>query len=161
MSWGISDCFRSLSLSKGQVLHALLTRPPLSLSSLDRSRIPISSVRLECVMHAASVHPEPGSNSRNICINSYLRTYQSSYSELWLALSYFVWVYTLQELTRYSIHAFFALYLYLLLFDFQWPFTIAGVPSPRQLAYYITPHTLLSSTFFYFFWFFCFFVYFV
>ena len=27
-------------------------------------------VRLECVMHAASVHPEPGSNSRNHCIKT-------------------------------------------------------------------------------------------
>ena len=26
------------------------------------------TVRLECVMHAASVHPEPGSNSLNVCI---------------------------------------------------------------------------------------------
>ena len=27
-------------------------------------------VRLECVMHAASVHPEPGSNSRTNCIST-------------------------------------------------------------------------------------------
>ena len=60
MLCGISDCFRSLFRSKGQVPHALLTRPPLT---QDRSPL---SVRLECVRHAASVHPEPGSNSRNI-----------------------------------------------------------------------------------------------
>ena len=35
----------------------LLTRSPLS---TYRSRLP---VRLACVRHAASVHPEPGSNS--------------------------------------------------------------------------------------------------
>ena len=28
------------------------------------------TVRLECVMHAASVHPEPGSNSQTNCISS-------------------------------------------------------------------------------------------
>ena len=40
-----------------QVAHALLTRPPLI---MPRRAI---TVRLECVMHAASVNPEPGSNS--------------------------------------------------------------------------------------------------
>ena len=47
-----------------QVTHALLTRPPLS----HRTIIPEGNqvkcfVRLACVKHAASVHPEPGSNS--------------------------------------------------------------------------------------------------
>ena len=37
--------------------HVLLTRPPLELKTL---------VRLACVRHTASVHPEPGSNSRKI-----------------------------------------------------------------------------------------------
>ena len=52
---GISNCFRLLSRTQRQIAHALLTRPPLS--------VLLHSVRLECVMHAASVHPEPGSNS--------------------------------------------------------------------------------------------------
>ena len=60
---GISTSFLVLSPSERQVAHTLLTRPPLSLNSFDRSRIPKSSVRLACVKHAASVHPEPGSNS--------------------------------------------------------------------------------------------------
>ena len=30
----------------------------------------VVTVRLECVMHAASVHPEPGSNSQTNCISS-------------------------------------------------------------------------------------------
>jgi hypothetical protein len=38
----------------------LLTRPPLELKTL---------VRLACVKHTASVHPEPGSNSLQISIN--------------------------------------------------------------------------------------------
>ena len=59
---GISRSFPLLSPSQRQIAHALLTRPPLT-----RPRR-ASSVRLECVMHAASVHPEPGSNSRKICI---------------------------------------------------------------------------------------------
>ena len=49
-----------------QVTHALLTRPPLSHSlSLSEEINQKCFVRLACVKHAASVHPEPGSNSRN------------------------------------------------------------------------------------------------
>ena len=50
---GISGSFDPLSPSSGQVTNALLTRSPLSLRT----------VRLACIRHAASVHPEPGSNS--------------------------------------------------------------------------------------------------
>ena len=60
MSYGISTSFPVLSRLERQVAHALLTRPPLRYFK-QALRI---SVRLECVMHAASVHPEPGSNSR-------------------------------------------------------------------------------------------------
>ena len=38
----------------------LLTRPPLELKTL---------VRLACVKHTASVHPEPGSNSLKVSMN--------------------------------------------------------------------------------------------
>ena len=54
---GISNCFQLLSPVVGQIAHALLTRPPLD---YDRSH---NLVRLACVKHAASVRPEPGSNS--------------------------------------------------------------------------------------------------
>ena len=60
---GISVRFQTLSRFERQVAHALLTRPPLSFENASRRINPQSSVRLECVMHAASVHPEPGSNS--------------------------------------------------------------------------------------------------
>gem|GEM_PF-5221150 len=40
--------------------HVLLTRLPLMLLI----QVPITSVRLACVKHAASVHSEPGSNSQ-------------------------------------------------------------------------------------------------
>ena len=54
-TWGISSPFELLSPASGQVTHVLLTRSPLTTSLL--------SVRLTCIRHAASVHPEPGSNS--------------------------------------------------------------------------------------------------
>jgi hypothetical protein len=55
---GISNPFGLLFHTSGQVTYVLLTRPPL--------RKPYCYsffVRLACVRHAASVHPEPGSNS--------------------------------------------------------------------------------------------------
>ena len=54
---GISPGFPELSQSGGQVTHVLLTRSPLIPA---RRRF---TVRLACVKHAASVRPEPGSNS--------------------------------------------------------------------------------------------------
>jgi hypothetical protein len=54
---GISISFEMLFPTKGQVIYVLLTRPPLS----PRRR----TVRLACIRHAASVCPEPGSNSPN------------------------------------------------------------------------------------------------
>ena len=48
-----------------QVTHALLTRPPLSHKNRHSEEIQSKCfARLACVKHAASVHPEPGSNSR-------------------------------------------------------------------------------------------------
>ena len=55
-----------MSPTERQVPHALLTRSPLNLISFGRNRIPLSPVRLACVRHAASVRPEPGSNSQKI-----------------------------------------------------------------------------------------------
>ena len=43
--------------------YVLLTRPPLELKTL---------VRLACVKHTASVHPEPGSNSLKISMNLFI-----------------------------------------------------------------------------------------
>ena len=50
---GISQPFGWLSPTSGQVTYVLLTRSPLSRRT----------VRLACIRHAASVYPEPGSNS--------------------------------------------------------------------------------------------------
>ena len=61
---GISSRFQLLSPGMGQVAHALLTRPPLSHRIFISEENQIKCfVRLACVKHAASVHPEPGSNS--------------------------------------------------------------------------------------------------
>ena len=60
---GISTTFAVLSPCEGQVAHALLTRPPLKHISSGRSLPLHVSARLACVKHAASVRPEPGSNS--------------------------------------------------------------------------------------------------
>ena len=54
-SCGISCRFQQLSPASGQVSYVLRTRSPLTLLRM--------SVRLACIRHAASVHPEPGSNS--------------------------------------------------------------------------------------------------
>ena len=63
---GISTPFGALSPCVRQVPHALLTRPPLSSASIGRNLYPQILVRLACVKHAASVRPEPGSNSLSI-----------------------------------------------------------------------------------------------
>ncbi len=57
---GISSPFGELSRSSGQVPHVLLTRSPLGLPQCCHR---LDLVRLACVKHAASVRPEPGSNS--------------------------------------------------------------------------------------------------
>ena len=55
--WGLMLRFQSVSPCHGQVPCVLLTRSPLN----ETRRL--HSVRLACIRHAASVHPEPGSNS--------------------------------------------------------------------------------------------------
>lgn len=56
---GITTRFQELFRSMGQVRHALLTRSPLS----PPKQAWMDPVRLACVKHAASVRPEPESNS--------------------------------------------------------------------------------------------------
>ena len=53
---GISQTFAWVSQSLGQIAYVLLTRSPLGVQVL--------LARLACIRHAASVHPEPGSNSQ-------------------------------------------------------------------------------------------------
>ena len=56
-AWGMTRRFHRLSAARGWVAYALRTRPPLS---PPRRGDP---ARLACIRPAASVHPEPGSNS--------------------------------------------------------------------------------------------------
>ena len=66
---GINPGFPRLSHCHRQVAHALLTRSPLSLVIFHRGFCLLNPVRLACVKHAASVRPEPGSNSQfNVCL---------------------------------------------------------------------------------------------
>ena len=69
--FGISTCFQVVSQAKGQVAHVLLTHPPLALLTSYRSIPSKLLARLACIRHAASVRPEPGSNSHflNVCLN--------------------------------------------------------------------------------------------
>ena len=60
-SCGITLRFRRLAPTTGQVAHVFLTRPPRKPSEDD-------PVRLACIRHAASVDPEPGSNSPPILL---------------------------------------------------------------------------------------------
>ena len=57
--WDISRRFHRLSPRYGQVAHALRTLPPVA----GRVLLLPAAPRLACVKPAASVHPEPGSNS--------------------------------------------------------------------------------------------------
>ena len=70
MPSGCSSCiscrFQPLSTTYGQIAHVLLTRSPLG--HLEQALLDL--VRLACIRHAASVHPEPGSNSQ--CVLSLL-----------------------------------------------------------------------------------------
>ena len=63
---GFSIRFQKLSRAHGQVTYVLLTRSPLDLGK--QAFLPL--VRLACIRHAASVHPEPGSNSPFDCLFS-------------------------------------------------------------------------------------------
>ena len=58
---GISNDFSLLFPSNRQVAYVLLTSPPLTALNLKER---VKSVRLACLMCAASVYPEPGSNSQ-------------------------------------------------------------------------------------------------
>ena len=85
VSCGISRNFSRLFPTKGQITHALLTRPPLSSGqTLPEGIIRPSSARLACVRHAASVHPEPGSNS---LLKFILNQYSGLFSPMFLQIA--------------------------------------------------------------------------
>jgi hypothetical protein len=57
--WDINPDFSGLSPSTRQIPYVLRTRAPVATNVLLHRAAP----RLACVKPAASVHPEPGSNS--------------------------------------------------------------------------------------------------
>ena len=71
-----------------QVTHALLTRPPLSHKNRHSEEIQFKRfARLACVRHAASVHPEPGSNSQiKVYFLMKFPAQTNHYLNIWLGL---------------------------------------------------------------------------
>ena len=61
--YGISTCFQVLSLLMGRLPTCY---SPVRHSSFPVEQAPVESVRLACIRHAASVRPEPGSNSHKV-----------------------------------------------------------------------------------------------
>ena len=168
MLCGISVLFRTLFPSWRQVTHALLTRPPLNLSNSIRKLPLISSVRLACVRHAASVRPEPGSNSLKF-VSQHLSMFKSileldahfRYTNVSVIFSVFslviVWVFT-------QSHYGFLLFS---LFNFQGPVSLVfpiliSFFRPQRFAVFLSSraeqlllysiYSRLSTLFFAFFW---------
>ena len=77
-SSGIRRRFQRLFRPSGQVPHVLLTLSPLSPRG--------GSVRLACLIHAASVHSEPGSNSP--CLKSSTCDLQVLHSQKQLSIGF-------------------------------------------------------------------------
>ena len=131
MLCGITIRFQKLSHSQRQVTHVLLTRPPLRISK----QASIFSVRLACVKRAASVRPEPGSNS---LFKLYIQTLRVFISILaitirsQLPLWFFCLFWLLKVPISWNLKGFFACSA---LFNFQDTFEAAFV---LQLLYYIT-----------------------
>ena len=128
-SCGISTRFHVLSLYHRQVAHALLTRPPLTCPAASRRIKQNKFVRLECVRHAASVHPEPGSNSLMFVCQALSRL-PSCIRAIFLLFTCFWVSFILQKNFGVSIHLILSIKCCcLLLFNFQW-----ALP-PRRLSF--------------------------
>ena len=147
---GISSRFQLLSPCTGQVTHALLTRPPLSSSRKK------NFVRLACVKHAASVYPEPGSNSHvqfsvQFCANAFLSVCVSYLKDFTVFIGCsFYYAKNFTRLTAFAIWLFKKSSGLVILFNYQgslWFFF--AVLLTAHLIYH--SRLRLSSTFFNFF----------
>ena len=141
MLCGISTSFPVLSPNRRQVAHALLTRPPLFHPRRD------FTVRLECVMHAASVHPEPGSNSLKNCISTDVSIGCYQLIRVICLLNY------LLELVKkfkriFGVSLYFASFklVHMIVVQFSMSFVFL-LRSPRQPVYYITSAPLCQEVF--------------
>ena len=82
---GISPSFPELPPAQGSVTHVLRTRPPLA-TAVPACAGTARPVRLACVKRAASVRPEPGSNSP---LNPYsLKSPSRSSFDFWFLLNF-------------------------------------------------------------------------
>ena len=153
---GISSRFQLLSPCTGQVTHALLTRPPLSSSRKK------NFVRLACVKHAASVYPEPGSNSHvqfsvQFCANAFLSVCVSYLKDFTVFIG--CSLYYAKNFTRLTA---FAIWLFkkssglVILFNYQGSFVISfSTHSYCSLTvhYFIISSCIFQALFSNFFWF--------
>ena len=136
-----------------QVTHALLTRPPLGILKSIRKLQSKYLVRLACVKHAASVYPEPGSNSHvqfsvQFCANAFLSVCVSYLKDFTVFIG--CSLYCAKNFTRLTA---FAIWLFkkssglVILFNYQgslWFFFAVSVTA--HLIYH--SRLRLSSTFF-------------
>ena len=136
---GIISRFQLLSPCVRQVTHALLTRPPLSHKSLHPERIRLKCfVRLACVKHAASVHPEPGSNSHKKCLSASFE--QTSFNSLVSVKTYcfkgrHLIISYLMSVRKLKFQRIFRV---VLLFSYQCSFINTGLKAVVDLFYFVT-----------------------
>ena len=138
---GISSCFRLLSPTHRQVIHALLTRPPLTKPPKELCPFDLNVL---CTPPAFILSQDQ--TLENFISYTGLPAYDllSSYS----FLASFTLLSIYNSLTRFALA--FLLCTYLLLFNFQWPLP----PLSRQLDYYTTSLFLCQYLFLNFFAFF-------
>ena len=150
---GISSRFQLLSPSERQVAHALLTRPPLSLPLLHPKNQRRSFVRLACVRHAASVRPEPGSNSLKYAIKTALAAsiYFRAQSLFSILTYHFFFRCIFCSFRNYCVRVLLSpkksRVPFSSLFNFQGSLAARAVPRPRQLCYSITTPPLCQPLF--------------
>ena len=80
-----------------QVTHALLTRPPLSHFPSENFK---RFVRLACVRHAASVHPEPGSNSHVQVCNPYSKFRLANFKPFYCCFRFLFWMFSFMAINQ-------------------------------------------------------------
>ena len=117
------------------ITYALLTRPPLSYTYSIR-RLPIYTfVRLACVRHAASVHPEPGSNSQ-------LKFILQLFADFCVVIPYLPYFRFVLFTIRFSLSIFIT---FCLLFHHIF---ITSALTARLLYYFYLPLSILFLNFF-------------
>ena len=125
--------------SNRQVAYVLLTSPPLTASNLKES---IKSVRLACLMCAASVYPEPGSNS--LVFGIYTNIFLCFY------ISFLLWVFWLLIISSLLFYSFSSI-LYWFSQRFIVYFSMYFISSTEDIFYSTTLDYIMSTVFFIFF----------